>query len=138
MAVYYKDIASSCSATNIEGTELVTTQLKNVNLCFFYCPSKQVTQHKFANMLKVLPLKIPLCQPTVLMGDFNQNALESNTFSQLIEKYSFIQILKSETTDYHSCLDHVYINFTRSSLVSWGVLESYYSDHKPIYVCMKL
>ena len=138
LAIYHKDKATYCSAVNIEGLELVITQRKGLNLCFLYCPPKLVLQDRFAKMLNYLQLKISPGLPTVVMGDFNQNALENDTLAQLLHKFSFFQILKSETTDHHSCLDHVYINFPRHSLLSYGILESYYSDHKPLFISVKM
>lgn len=68
------------------------------------------------------------------MGDFNQNVLEGSQIAQYIcESFDFIQLLNSVTTDHDSCLDHIYINFSKSDFLAYGTLESYFSDHKPVY-----
>lgn len=72
------------------------------------------------------------------MGDFNQNVLEGSQIAQYIcNCFGFIQLLKSVTTNYDSCLDHIYINFSMSDLIAYGTLESYFSDHKPVYAIIE-
>ena len=54
----------------------------------------------------------------------------------LIEKRGYTQLIKQYTTDYRSLIDHIYTNiphFVQSS----GVLESYFSDHKPLFISWK-
>ena len=69
------------------------------------------------------------------MGDFNQDILQGSRIAQYIgDSFGFIQLMNSVTTDYDSCLDHIYINFSKSLLRGYGMFESYFSDHKPIYV----
>ncbi|XP_065942635.1 uncharacterized protein [Magallana gigas] len=41
------------------------------------------------------------------------------------------------TADYDSTLDHIYTNILPIQINFWGTLESYYSDHKPIYVSLE-
>ena len=45
------------------------------------------------------------------------------------------QLITQFTTDYHTQIDHIYTNIPNHVLTA-GVLESYYSDHKPIFVCL--
>jgi len=45
--------------------------------------------------------------------------------------------MNSVTTDYGSYIDHIYKNFDNDELVAYGTLESYYSDHKPLYLVLK-
>lgn len=42
--------------------------------------------------------------------------------------------MHSSTTDYDTCLDHVYTSCMSDSDISCATLESFYSDHKPIVV----
>ena len=67
----------------------------------------------------------------VIMGDFNQDYPSAVT--QVIEADGFYQLIDTVTTDYGSCLDHIYINFPSDSSCVYGTLESHYSDHKPIF-----
>lgn len=54
-----------------------------------------------------------------------------------MQAYGFIQLLKVPTTDYKTGLDHVYTTID-ASVLAYGVLESFYSDHKPVYVTIPL
>lgn len=42
------------------------------------------------------------------------------------------QLVQNATTDYDTCLDHLYTNMMSNDQISSATLESYYSDHKPI------
>ena len=48
----------------------------------------------------------------------------------MTETYDYKQLIHSPTTDYNSCLDHIYTNIDP---IEGHVLESYFSDHKPIF-----
>lgn len=52
----------------------------------------------------------------------------------LINERKYIQLLEQYTTDYRTQIDHIYTNVP-NNVHSAGVLESYYSDHKAVYVC---
>ena len=77
--------------------------------------------------------------PTVILGDFNVNLLEMYLDSKaltkcLVEQRGYTQLINKCTTDYGSLFDHIYTNIP-DRIQSSGVLESYFSDHKPIFVC---
>lgn len=135
MALYYKPniVKNQLIATSISGIELLITILDVANICFIYCPPKSATNQNFANVIQYIQSIINITKPTIIMGDFNQNALQNcSVLNFLQHNYSFHQILKSPTTDYDSCLDQIYINFPQDRLCLSGTLESYYSEHKPI------
>lgn len=53
---------------------------------------------------------INLSWPTILMGDINQDVLNGSSICNTLEQsYSFHQLINSVTSDYGSCLDHIYI-----------------------------
>ena len=84
---------------------------------------------KFSDVIQYLQSTINLCKPTILIGDFNQNALQNpSMLDLLLHRFSFHQLLNSVTTDYDSCLDHIYINFPKEHLSLYGTLESYYGS----------
>jgi len=79
--------------------------------------------------------------PTVLLGDFNIDLMQENSEQKALKKYlisdkGYTQLINQFTTDYRTQIDHVYTNVPQF-VQSAGTLESYYSDHKPIYVSMK-
>jgi endonuclease/exonuclease/phosphatase (EEP) superfamily protein YafD len=73
-------------------------------------------------------------------NDFNVNlfgnASDKNTLSKyLIEEKQYVQLISQVTTDYKTQIDHIYTNIPER-VKSSGVLESYFSDHKPIFVSL--
>lgn len=117
----------------IAGVELILMQVQHININLIYFPPKSATLKVCKELFKEIIKKVCLKDCTVIMGDFNQNVLEGSQIAQYIcESFGFIQLLNSVTTDYDSCLDHIYINFSKSDLLAYGTLESYFSDHKPV------
>ena len=53
-----------------------------------------------------------------------------------MENLGYAQLITEPTTNYGSILDRVYTNI-QDAVIHVGVLESYFSDHKPIYLCIK-
>ena len=51
----------------------------------------------------------------------------------LVEQRGYTQLINKCTTDYGSLLDHIYTNIPDRRQSS-GVLESYFSYHKPVFV----
>jgi endonuclease/exonuclease/phosphatase family metal-dependent hydrolase len=75
--------------------------------------------------------------PVIILGDFNvnlfENASDKNTLSKyLIEEKQYVQLISQVTTDYKTQIDHIYTNIPER-VKSSGVLESYFSDIKPIF-----
>jgi len=78
--------------------------------------------------------------PTVLLGDFNADLMQANSEQKALKKIfynkEYTQLINQFTTDYCTQIDHVYTNVLQC-VQSAGTLESYHSDHKPIYIFMK-
>lgn len=134
MAVYSKCNVSSQSGHCVVGVEFDLMKVQNINIIFIYFPPKTATIKVCRELFQQLKNSVCFKELTVIMGDFNQNVLEGSQIAQYIcDSFGFIQLLNSVTTDHDSCLDHIYINFSKSDLLSYGTLESYFSDHKPVY-----
>ena len=56
-------------------------------------------------------------------------------FVYLIEEKQYVQLINQVTTDYKTQIDHIYTNIPERVKNS-GVLESYFSDHKPIFASL--
>ena len=96
----------------------------------------------FKNLLLNEKLKtvIKQCPPNqlnkvVLMGDLNENLLQPSTeFNLFLEhirtRYSLQPCNFQQTTDYHSCLDHVYTNVDASV----SIQETYWTDHELVWL----
>ena len=78
----------------------------------------------------------------VFIGDFNVDLLETSSDNNKLTRYmiqqkGYTQLIKEHTTDYQSLIDHIYTNVPQLVITS-GVLESYHSDHKPIFICLRM
>ena len=76
--------------------------------------------------------------PVIILRDLNvnlnENASDKNTLCRyLIEEKHYVKLINQFTTDYKTQIDHIYTNISEK-VKSSGVLESYFSDHKPIYL----
>lgn len=126
MAVYSKCNVASLSSHCIAGVELILMQVQHINIIFIYFPPKSATLKVCKELFqRIVKKKVCLKDCTVIMGD--QNVLEGSQIAQYIcESFGFIQLL-------NSCLDHIYINFSKSDFLAYGTFESCFSDHKPVY-----
>ena len=73
----------------------------------------------------------------IFIGDFNVNIKSTSADQKALLNYfiteGYTQLINEYTTDYKSIIDHIYTNIPSPNVLS-GVLESYYSDHKPIFM----
>ena len=73
----------------------------------------------------------------IFIGDFNVNIEGTSADQKALLNYfiteGYTQLINEYTTDYKSIIDHIYTNIPSPNVLS-GVLESYYSDHKPIFM----
>ncbi|CAC5393463.1 unnamed protein product [Mytilus coruscus] len=95
-----------------------------------YCPPKIASGSYFK-----LARSIPLGENTVVLGDFNIDAQKADVLYKLFSKLNYIELPTNVITDYQSCLDRIFTNIRNDDLKN-GALESYYSDHEPIYLSL--
>lgn len=106
-----------------------------------YRSKSKVTTTKLVDALKHLhDTKLANVVPTLVLGDFNINLLEDTSEKKALSKYlieekGYTQLMTQFTTDYRTLIDHIYTNVPHL-VTSSGVLESYFSDHKPIFVSL--
>ncbi|XP_062577467.1 uncharacterized protein LOC134239311 [Saccostrea cucullata] len=74
----------------------------------------------------------------VLTGDFNADNLSSQAGNiiEFMSHFNLRYLPTGSTTDYESALDHIYTNIPETQIQSWGTLEAYFSDHKPLYIAL--
>lgn len=140
--VYSKNFPNVFKVDNILNVELtygyIFLENSRINICFVYCPSKIASFSLFKKMFAHLHNKYDLRKPHIIMGDFNLDFHHVETFPKyLSSEYSLYQLINSSTTNYDSLLDHIYTNIDKSRIHSTGVLESYFSDHKPIFIALQ-
>ena len=74
----------------------------------------------------------------LLLGDFNIDILSKPKHSIVKYLNQHQQIVSEPTTEYHSLLDHAYVKKTLLHHVRCDVLETYFSDHKPVLLSILL
>lgn len=99
---------------------------------FLYCSPQNTSLSKLSNVLHHLLNILDNDKPIIIMGDTNVDFLNQNTLRRFLDNNSLQQLIQTSTTDYGSCLDHLYTNMQSGIEISAATLESYYSDHKPI------
>ena len=120
--------------------DVETTLLKanhpvnNLHIVGIYRSTSKVRITRFIDALKHLHSTI------YNFGDFNvnlnENASDKNTLCKyLMQEKHYVQVINQFTTDYKTQIDHIYTNIPERVKNS-GVLESYFSDHKPIFVSL--
>ena len=136
MVIYSKVTFSKIENMNLcDDMETVFASFSHFNLLHqvFFSLLLSPKSHKgqlcrlLLDILKVLdPSK-----PIIIMGDTNDDFLTQTELSKFVVKNKLKQHVTFSTTDYGTCLDHVYTNMI-SNEISCATLESYYSDHKPV------
>lgn len=140
--VYSKVSPNAFNVDNILNIELTCGYIfhenSKINVCFVYCPPKIASFSLFKEMFAYLHNKIDLLQPCIIMGDFNLDFFQVKMLpNHLRTTYSLYQLINSATTNYDTVIDHVYTNIDKSLISISGVLESYFSDHKPVFIALQ-
>lgn len=105
---------------------------KLYQVVFLYSSPQKTSLSKLCNVLHHLLNILDIDKPIIIMGDTNVDILNQNSLRRFLDSNSLQQLIQTSTTDYGSCLDHLYTNMKPGDEISAATLESYYSDHKPI------
>ena len=74
----------------------------------------------------------------IILGDFNINWLveteRTPLFNLLVRDKHYKQLISTYTTDNKTLIDHIYTNIKSYWDIQAGVLETYFSDHKALWV----
>lgn len=133
-----------CNFNDVEITVCIVHEpIPNLHIIGIYRSKAKVNLQNFVTAINhVLDTVICDCNtPTVILGDFNVDLMDQRSsqcktlINCLINQRGYTQLLNQYTTDYRTQIDHIYTNVP-NDVQSVGVLESYYSDHKPVYVCL--
>ena len=132
-----------CNYNDVEMTLIRVNQpVHDLHIIGIYRSKSKVKTSRFIDALKHLHSNIinDPNAPVIIMGDFNINFMESTSdknslYKYLIEEEQYEQLINEFTTDYKTQIDHIYTNIPERVKNS-GVLESYFSDHKPIFVSL--
>ena len=76
----------------------------------------------------------------IIIGDFNVNWLNNQQigglYNLMVLEYGYCQVVNQYTTCSKTVIDHIYTNIGENHLTA-GVLETYYSDHKAVWIGVK-
>ncbi len=92
---------------------------------------------RFLSLLRQLIPAIDRTIPTIIVGDFNINLIESpeHPILTLMDDYGFHQMVAEPTTDSQSLLGHAYTDIPVPK-ISITVQDCYYSDHDIVSLSM--
>ncbi|CAB4031615.1 Hypothetical predicted protein, partial [Paramuricea clavata] len=115
---------------------------QGIHIVSIYRSPTKVKFSQFIEALDHLQTTQLVNQRAIVFGDFNvdlsKNSHEHKALlSNMVQSKGYTQLITNCTTDYQTQIDHIYTNIPRLIYTS-GILESYYSDHKPIFACIRL
>ncbi|KAJ8043549.1 hypothetical protein HOLleu_10683 [Holothuria leucospilota] len=123
-AMYTKNnITAKQESLNSNGIEITATTANTISgtvqIIAVYRPPA-VSMQLLLQPLSSLVTTLSDTTKTLKMGDFNVNLLQDSTdkenLLQLMNSKNFKQIITGITTDYNSCLDHIYVNFSHTDI----------------------
>ena len=117
---------------NIEGMMCTICEGK-VRLVVIYRPSVYNIATFTCNLVNVLQYvgQLSDTEGTIIMGDFNENALSTRGSIQMVmERHGFQQTISSATTEDGTLIDHVYIAGNVEG--TFSVMPTYYSYHDAV------
>lgn len=136
IVIYSKIPFQNIRRLHIMATETVLCHIihreRILQLVFFYCSPQKASQGYLCQYLQNLFELLGTEHHFVIMGDANVDFFTQTCLSEFLIDHKVSQVVHSVTSDYDSCLDHIYTNMMCPSQISSAILESYYSDHKPI------
>ena len=75
-------------------------------------------------------------EQNIIIGDFNidwmAESQRQSLYNVMVRDNSYEQLISTCITDNHTIIDHIYTNI--ASIVNSGVLETYFSDHKDVWI----
>jgi exonuclease III len=145
LAVYYKE---ECNIKSLGmfceyGIEFGLLHYNDhLLIVFVYCPPCSATLTNLTNFMFSLSQRLSLYftnnnTRVVIMGDLNIDIYQQAGLDIWPDSLQMKLLTTNPTTDYGSSLDHIYTNMIEEKIVKYGTLESYYSDHKPLYLVFK-
>ena len=115
--------------------------IKHVSIVGIYRSKSKAKLSKYIEALDYLQTTQLANKAAIIFGDFNVDLSENSherkvLLSNMVKSKGYTQLINTYTTDYRTQIDHIYTNIPQ--LITSGVLESYYSNHKPVYACLRL
>ena len=141
MAVYTRLDLTNKQSLVFQGIEVTGGKISKgnltINVIFIYCPPKQASVRNIQLLIHNLVSIFHFKENTVILGDFNIDILENSYLETMMVQFGFFPKVREITTDYKTSLDQIFVNFDHPG-INYGVQESYYSDHKPIFISIPI
>ena len=127
-------------SNNIIGVEFTVIKMQNyehINIIAVY-RSPQVPLGQLCSALQQIVDQTS--NNNIFIGDFNVNWLveveRQSLYNVMVRDNGYRQLIDNPTTDNNTLIDHIYTNIVNMETVS-GNLETYFSDHKAIWIAYK-
>ncbi|CAC5416130.1 unnamed protein product [Mytilus coruscus] len=120
--------------------DIISSSKGLFQVVFFYkapnCKLQQLKDTSLADLLPDVYLRHP---KIIIMGDFNFDLNTGNTSFLKFMRDTFCcsQIVSKASTSYGTLLDLIFLNFISKVNFETDVLDSFWSDHKVIYVAIE-
>ncbi len=132
---YYPGYPYSSNVNGIEITVLRFIVLPHITIIAIYRPPR-IPVRQLCCALRNMLISLPTTY-NIFIGDFNLNWLNeidrAPLYKLFIDQFQYKQLIRCYTTDNRTCIDHIYTNLPLSNAQA-NVLETYFSDHKTVYV----
>ena len=126
----------SNNTNGIEFTVIKVSNYEHINIIAVYrSPQVPLTQ-----ICSALQRVVDHNSNNLFIGDFNVNWLieveRQSLYNVMVRDNGYRQLIENSTTDNNTLIDHIYTNIVNIETVS-GNLETYFSDHKAIWISCK-
>ena len=103
-----------------------------VHIAAFYCRPKELSQN-VQRAITTCTSILPDDGNNVIIGDFNTDDRKYQHLTTFLESKSYNQLVTEETTNNHTTIDLIFTNIVDDRR-RHGVLEIYFSHHKPVWI----
>ena len=137
----YTHAQSYPQAFNVNGVEI--TLVKLVQFPFLVVVSlyrsPRVPLRQLYEASTNLHENLPSDHFHIILGDFNVNWISekdrTGLLNLMVSQYGYKQHISNYTTNNMTCIDHIF-SALHEAHIKTGVLETYYSDHKVIWIAI--
>ncbi len=135
MVVYSKTPVTPLDVS-MKNVEMILVEIFDTQVLFVY-KQPLTNSAMLLNALTVVVNEHMQGRDIVILGDFNvdfsKRSPQQDALQKFASDYGLQQQLCVPTTDYHSTIDLIFTNIINAQT---GVLETYFSDHKAIWIGM--
>jgi len=113
-------------------TFLTVSSPVEVHVAAMYCRPKELSQN-VQRAITTCTSVLPDIGNNIIVGDFNTDDRKYQRLTTFLESKSYTQLVTEETTNNYTTIDLIFSNIPDDRR-RHGVLESYFSHHKLIWI----